>query len=151
MGYAKGKKTGTEARLVLTISMDDVNRFIQDPRHEARASGFVECLALGGRRPGEDGGLNLLVDEGGPRPRLMWYRLWFDDGAGRLLTLLGYKRVTNDPGFDIWADTTTLYTHIFAGHALDAEGVKAEVLASGVLKLPLQDFLKQLTTFRVEG
>lgn len=151
LGYANGKKLGTSASFYLTIAMDGVNRFIANPRHEAAATGFVECPAFGGKRPVERGVFNLFVDDGDPRYRLMYYRLWFDDGKGRPLTLLGHKNVMNDPGFDVWADTTTLYTRILEGHVLENEDGGAKVLASGILRISLPDFLKQLTTFRVEG
>jgi hypothetical protein len=46
-----------------------------------------------------------LVADGDPRHRYLTYRLWFDDGHDRSLTLVGSKGVRDDPGFDPWSDT----------------------------------------------
>ena len=51
----------------------------------------------------------------------MFYRLFFRDGEGNPLTLSGFKDVKDDPGFDVWKDTTTLYTRILKGHVSKAE------------------------------
>ncbi len=81
----------------------------------------------------------------------MLYRLFFKDGTGRDLTLSGHKRIQDDPGFDLWRDTTTLYVRVLRGHVgPDAED-KAEIVASGIITIHLLDFLKQLTTFHAEG
>jgi predicted acylesterase/phospholipase RssA len=149
-GLAQGKANGTAASFLLTIKMDGVNRFVTDPRHEAVAEGWIDCAAFGGKRPVSNGMFNLFVEDGDdPRHRKMLYRLWFEDAAGKPLTLLGFKDVKDDPGFDVWSDTTTLYTRIVEGHGTFAD--QGKLLASGVLKLHMMDFLKELTTFRVQG
>src|SRR5579883_71545 len=151
VGFSRGKATGTAASFALTIIIDDVDHFVADPNHEASAVGWVDCAAFGGRRPVSNGSFNLFVDDGDPRRKLMYYRLWFEGAQGRPLTLLGYKDVKDDPGLDVWSDTTTLYTRVLEGHRTRDEDGGARVLAAGVLKLYLMDFLKELTTFRVEA
>src|SRR5436305_6929192 len=81
----------------------------------------------------------------------MLYRLWFRDGVGHPLTLTGFKLVRDDPGFDIWRDTTTLFTRILRGHLEASQERDAEVVASGILCIRLRDFARQLTTFRTRG
>ena len=90
----------------------------------------------------------------------MFYRLFFTDSSGNPLTLSGYKLVQDGPGFDIWHDTTTLYTRILNGHvsadeenaaAGDLDKLQAMVKASGIIIIHFFDFLKQLTTFRAAG
>ncbi len=151
VGFKQGKAEGHRCTVQLTIKLDGVNRFITHPQHEARVEGYVECAAFGGKRPVTDGAFNLLVDDGDPRHRFLKYRLWFDDGAGRPFTLLGFKDVKDDPKLDVWTDTTTLFTRILEGHRTFEEDGGGRVLASGVLRLHFQDFLKELTTFRAEG
>src|SRR5205823_14850915 len=90
--------------------------------------------ALGGVRPVERGTFNLFVEQGDGSDRML-YRLLFEDGAGRPLTLSGFKVVRDDPGFDLWSDTTTLYTRILAGHVEAAGGPAAGVVAAGVLRI----------------
>jgi predicted acylesterase/phospholipase RssA len=147
-GFHEGKKTKTGLMVHLTIAIDSVDGFVVDPEHEATASGYVRCDALGGKLEVERGTFNLFTDSGDPRDKKMLYRLLFKDGQGRQLTLAGHKEVHDDPGFDLYADTTTLYTRVLAGDVgPDAED-KAEVVAAGIISIHLLDFLKQLTTFR---
>ena len=135
----------------LTIEVDGVNRFVADPRHEATAQGYVKCELLGGELPVERGVFNLFVDEEDPSRKRMRYRLFFRDGEGRPLTLSGFKVIEDDPGFDLWSDTTTLFTRILQGHVSPEDEPQAQVVASGIINIYLLDFFKQLTTFRTEG
>ena len=135
----------------LTIKIDGVNHFITDPRHDAAAEGYIECEALGRKLPVEQGRFNLFVDEGDPTIKKMLYRLYFQDGAGHPLTLSGFKLVRNDGRFDIWHDTSTLFTRILQGHVGAEDEEHAEVIAAGIIHIHYFDFLKQMTTFRVEG
>lgn len=82
----------------------------------------------------------------------MLYRLFFSDGEGQPYTLTGFKDVKDDPGMDsIWKDTSTLYTRILRGRVMPDQDATAEIVASGIIIIHELDFLKQLTTFRVEG
>jgi len=134
----------------LTIEVDDIRRFEQDPTRRATAVGYVGCDALGGRLPVERGVFNLLVDSE-PGTKLMLYRLWFADGVGHPLTLTGHKVVKDDAGFDVWRDTTTLFTTVLRGHVEAGEDATAEPVAAGILRIPALSFAKQLTTFRAGG
>jgi hypothetical protein len=135
----------------LTIEVDGVERFVTDPEHEARANGYVKCEALGGEFPVEQGVFNLFVDEEDPSRKRMLYRLFFRDGLGHPLTLSGFKMIEDDPDFDVWSDTTTLFTRILRGHVKPEDEPQAQIVASGIINIYLLDFLKQLTTFRTEG
>jgi hypothetical protein len=81
----------------------------------------------------------------------MLYRLFLRDGVGHPLTLTGFKLVKDDAGFDVWRDTTTLFTRVLRGHVEPHEDDAAELVASGVLRIRMRDFAKQLTTFRAGG
>jgi cholesterol oxidase len=149
--FEAGKAVRRKLMFHLTITADDVDRFVADPHHEASVAGWVECKALGGRRRVEGGHFNLFVDQDGDgRHKRMYYRLFFRDGSGHPLTLVGFKEVRDDPGFDVWSDTSTLYTRILAGHVAPEEEPGAEVLATAILRILPHDFAKQLTTFRVD-
>jgi cholesterol oxidase len=150
-GFRAGRKSRTALMFHLTITADDVPAFIESRDHEAVAEGWVECEALGGRRPVERGVFNLFVEhEGDRRRKRMLYRLPFVDGAGQPLTLTGFKVVEDDPGFDLWRDTTTLYTRVLRGHVDPADDERAEVVAGGIIHIHGLDFAKQLTTFRTD-
>ena len=81
----------------------------------------------------------------------MLYRLWFYDGVGHPLTMTGFKLVANDGGFDLWKDTTTLFTRVLHGHVAEGDDERAEIVGSGIIIIRMRDFAKQLTTFRSSG
>ena len=150
-GYRKGESEGNATAVRLQIGVDDLDRFITNPQHEASASGVVLCPAFGGERPILQGVFNLLVDVERPNRKAMYYRLFFTDQNNNPLTLLGFKDVRGDGGEDVWTATTTLFTRILRGHVgVEADG-GATVLAAGIIRIHMLDFLEQLTTFRVEA
>jgi hypothetical protein len=150
-GFRKGREENNFLMFHLTIEVDGVGRFVSDPRREASAKGYVRCESLGGELPVEKGVFNLFVDQGDPSRKRMLYRLFFRDGEGNPLTLSGFKVVEDDPGSDLWTDTTTLFTRVLRGHVEAEDEAGAEVVASGIIRIYMLDFLRQLTTFRTEG
>jgi cholesterol oxidase len=134
----------------LTIEVEDIESFATDPLRPATAVGYVECDALGGRLPVERGWFNLFVDVE-PGVKHMLYRLWFRDGVGHPVTMTGFKLVKDDAGFDVWKDTTTLFTRVLQGHVAEGDDEAAQVIASGIIIIRARDFAKQLTTFRAGG
>ena len=148
-GYDQGRNNGDRLMFELTITTDDVDRFVSDPAHEGSATGYLESDALGGRFEVEQGWFNLFVAEDDPTSRKMLYRLWFRGPAGNPLTFTGHKDVHDDPGLDAWRDTSTLYVRILDGHV--GPGEDAGVLAAGIITIHIPDFLQQLTTFRSRG
>ena len=155
MDYDQGMREGiqhaTTLNVHLTITVDGVHHFVTDPQHDAAIEGYVECAALGGTLPVEKGRFNLFVDQGDPTIKKMLYHLYFYDRTGHPVTLSGFKLIRDDQRFDAWADTTTLFTRILAGHVELAEVEKAGVVASGIITIHLLDFLKQLTTFQSQA
>jgi cholesterol oxidase len=148
--FRAGEAADRKLMFHLTITADDVERFIDDQHHEAQVDGWVRCDALGGKLAVEGGHFNLFVDQDGDRRRKrMYYRLLFRDGAGHPLTLVGFKEVRDDPGFDLWSDTSTLYTRVLTGHVAAGEEPGAPLLGTGVLHILPRDFARQMTTFRV--
>jgi cholesterol oxidase len=153
--YDRGFETGREQdnflMVHLTIKIEDVNRFVADPRHEATAEGYLRCATLGGDLPVEMGVFNLFVDEADLERKRLLYRLFLRGAAGESLTMTGFKEVKDDPGFDVWRDNTTLFTRILRGHIKAAEETHAEAVASGIIQVRPLDFLKQMTTFKADG
>jgi cholesterol oxidase len=150
-GARHGRQDGTDIRLKLAITADDVERFVVAPAHRATVRGYIHCEALGGRLGVERGDFQLFIDDGDPTRKEMRYRLWFRDGGERPLTLSGTKYVRNDRGFDLWRDTTTLFTHIYHGHVERDEEARADLVASGIVNVHPADFARQLTTFRADA
>jgi predicted acylesterase/phospholipase RssA len=150
-GWQQGKQENNFVLLHLDMFIAGVNRFATRPEHEAQAEGWIQYAPFGGKLPVERGVFNLFVHRDDPNHKEMLYRLFFRDSEGNPYTLSGWKNIVDDPGFDLWADTTTLYTRIYRGQVEASAEVEAELYGSGILKIYLMDFLKQLTTFRVEG
>jgi hypothetical protein len=152
--FARGAEAGRDGagalKFHLTIVVEDIERFGTDPTRRAGAHGYLVCDALGGRLPVEHGVFNLFVDTE-PGVKRMLYRLHFRDGAGHPLTMSGFKLVKDDAGFDVWKDTTTLFTRVLRGHVDEHGEAGAEIVASGVLRIRVRDFARQLTTFRAGG
>jgi predicted patatin/cPLA2 family phospholipase len=160
-GARMGKSNKNAIMFHLTITVDGVNRFVTDPEHDTEnVKGYIRSDALGGERPVETAKFNLFVDDADPSIKRMFYRLFFKDDKGNPLTLSGFKYIKDDPGSDLWHDTTTLFTRVLNGHvseedetaaAKDPAKLKALVKGSGIIHIHFFDFMKQLTTFRAEG
>jgi hypothetical protein len=127
------------------ISIDDIDRFVDDREHTGSITGSVEYEPFGGELPVSSGIFNLF-SPGGPNERLMQYRLAFEhDGQSYFLD--GAKHVQDDPGFDVWKDTTTLYTVLHEGP--DATG---PVAGAGILSLGVEALTRMMSTMRpIEG
>lgn len=150
-GRERGRSLGQKMMFRLTITVDDVDAFILDRDHLGRAEGYVDSDVLGGRLPVRRGWFNLFTREGDPATRRMLYRLHLTDPAGHDLTLVGHKEVHDDPGFDVWSDTSTLYARVLEGHTRPETDDEARIVGAGVLKILLPDFVRQLTTFSSSG
>jgi predicted acylesterase/phospholipase RssA len=138
-------------RAMLAIEIDDVDAFIADSAREARVKGTIESPLAGGERAIAGGTFNLFVESDSGN-KVMRYRLPFTAADGRVLTLQGVKRIRDDPGVDLWTDTTLLYTDIRSGEATGGvEGPLPPPLARGTIRIHLVDFLEQLKTFRTRG
>jgi cholesterol oxidase len=135
----------------LTITADDVERFLDDPGHSARAEGWIDAASFGGRRHVQRGWFNLFAPAGAPDRRIMRYRLQFADAMGQPRTLSGWKNIWHGEPTRIWLDTSTLYFRLLEGHVAADDDEGARILAAGTLHLHLADFARQLTTIRTEG
>ena len=150
-GAELGRQLGQRLMFHLTITVDDVERFVADREHEGVAAGWVDSDVLGGRLPVTRGWFNLFTRDDDPSRRRMLYRLHFADGAGSPLTLVGVKDVHDDRGLDVWRDTSTLFVRVLSGHVPPGDESRSRVVGAGVIKILPADFAQQLTTFRTDG
>jgi cholesterol oxidase len=134
----------------LTIRIDDLDRFLAQPEHLARAEGWVQAAHCGGRQVVERGWFNLFAPGSSPGSRVMRYQLWFTDGDGRPRTLSGWKDVREGPVTHMWHDTSTLHTRLLRGH-IPPEGDSAEIDGAGTLHIEPTDLAATLCSFRAEG
>lgn len=129
----------------LTIISDDLEALLTQSDHRAILLGTVTAPALAPEPLAARGEFNLFVnDPTHIATRLMRYRMGLTTPDGRTFFFEGTKYVHDDPGPDVWKDTTTLLVTIYQGS--DATG---PVVARGTLTIALADFAHQLTTLRV--
>jgi predicted acylesterase/phospholipase RssA len=129
----------------VTIKIDDLDRFIDEPDHAAHAAGHLDCDELGGRCVIEGGAFNLFVQDPSINLRRMLYRLPIVTSAGGKYTLEGEKDIPGAPAIDLWGELSTLYATLRR-----SDGADAEVVGNATLRLRLQDLPWQLSTFRVD-
>lgn len=138
-------------RFFLKIVIDDMDAFLRDPELTARAEGYLECPALGGRLPVVSGTFNLFVksasDQASTILREMHYHLYFHS-EGKAYTFSGFKAIEDGQALAVWSETTTLYTRLWEGHSLEAP---ASLLGKGILRLTVENFIQQLQTFESSG
>lgn len=139
-------RTGKPLAFTLTIASDDLASFLEDPSHRATASGTVEAPWLhAGALTVSDGSFELFSRHPNhPDARRMVYRLHLTDEDGGAYEFEGVKIVRDDPGLDVWADTTTLYVSV-------RRSGDGGLVGNGVLRIAVPDFVRQLRTMQVVG
>jgi len=145
-GALEGEKAGLEFGFDGTIEMDDLDRFIADRDHTATFGGtYLGNLfeSRGLPAPTLESGVFNFMAPGAGAPRLMIHQHKLRSG-GAVYTLDGTKYLEGDPlGGHTVGDLTTLYTTLS-----DEAGA---VVAAGVLRFPMRDFLDLVTSFRSTG
>lgn len=144
-GAEKGRAARTTLAMHATVTIADLDAFIADPKHQGGLKGAIDFAPLGMGLKAQSGVFNLFSPGRSSDLKYMVYELAFRHG-GKPHYLAGKKHVRDDFGFDLWADTTTLFTTLHEG--ADA---KAPVVGAGVLKLDMGDFMKLMSTIRVTG
>jgi cholesterol oxidase len=144
-----GERKGKAERSVLVfhadILIEDIDRFIQDDQHEGSITGDITFPAFGKAIPSTSGRFNLFSLGGEPKLKQMIYEQGFDHD-GRSYYVAGHKNVRDDPGADLWTDTTTLYTTLHEGRSK-----QDPVIGAGILRLDMKEFMRILSTIRVSN
>jgi hypothetical protein len=145
-GVAHGKDDGSSFVFVLTLIAEDASVLADAPDHPAKSIGTVVAPALSPRPlMVAAGDFNLFVDQPGKPPtRRMRYRMKMLTREGRVYFMDGFKVIRDDPGLDVWPDTTTLYITVH-----DGADDQAPVLGRGILHIFPDDFKKQLQTLKI--
>jgi cholesterol oxidase len=132
----------SELAIHVTVHIDDIDRFIADAAHTGRLTGHVSSPLFGGDVSATAGVFNLFSPTDDPALTLMVYELAFQHD-GKAYYLAGRKEVRDDPGFDLWSDTTTLFTTLHEGS--DRTG---PVAGAGILRLGVGELLKLVRSIR---
>jgi predicted patatin/cPLA2 family phospholipase len=144
-GRRKGAAAGTELTLHATVMIQDLDRFLDEPNHPGTLAGSIAFAPLGGTLRGTAGVFNLFSPSGQAGLKYMVYELGFTHD-GKPYYLAGRKEVRDDPAFDMWKQTTTLYTVLHEG--ADTSG---KIIGAGVLSLGVADLIRMLGTVSTPG
>ena len=144
-GAEAGRRAGSPFAFVFSVSVDDVERMLRDPAHEANLSGTVDAPALSeGRLIASGGRFNLFSAD--PASKRMEYRATLTAKDGARFEFRGHKVIRDGPGCDLWPDTTTLYVEL---RRRDAPETATPL--RGVLRATVSDFARLLTTMKPTG
>lgn len=138
-----GAKSGKDQPLVMhgTITIEDLETFIADPDHVGRLDVRMDWKPFGDDLPAFGGVFNLFSPTGDPKLKLMVYE-WPVEHDGKSYYFAGQKDVQVHSLFDVWKDTTTLYTTLYEG--TDKSG---KVVGAGILELSPGELMRMAGTF----
>lgn len=147
-GARRGAAEGSSFDCVLTVFVRDLAACLADPRHPCPLIGTVEAPALASETlTVHEGVFHMFVENlGQAETRNLIYRMQLRGRRGEVYFVDGFKVVRDDPGFDAWADMTTLFTTIHRG-----PGPDGPVVGRGILRVHMDDFMKQLASMRAIG
>ncbi|MDJ0644162.1 MAG: GMC oxidoreductase, partial [Erythrobacter sp.] len=148
-GAAWGQSENGECSFLLTVTTENLHRMIDDPQHRSQITGEVLVSAISSDPlPVRDGTFRLLVAN--PEKPESW-KMLYDmvlEGPDGPIHFHGFKtleeRGRGKSKSDPWTDLTTLFVTL--RHGEDESG---ELIGRGVLKLGIDEFMRQLTTINV--
>ena len=143
IGAKQGNAEGSNLSMHATVIIRDLKAFIDDPQHLGELSGHIDFTPFGEAIPAYSGAFNLFSPAEDPLLKYMVYELAFEH-QNEPYYLAGQKEVKDDPGFDLWSDTTTLYTYPYKG-----ANTSGPVVGAGVLRLSVKELLKLVSTMHV--
>jgi cholesterol oxidase len=145
-GEAKRRADDSRLEAKLTVTFDDLEELLREPATPGRLGGEVLAPKLWPfPLKVSDGEFRLFVPD---REYVETWNMRYamdltSDEGGHRYRLEGVKVLHDDPGFDAWRDTTTLFVRILDGHRA-ARGV-------GILRVSVTDLIRNLRTVRVLG
>jgi len=131
--------------LHLAVTIRDLDRFIAESEHTAELVGRIDLAPFGTNIPCRRGRFNLFIPAGRPGETRMVYELGFAHN-GQDYLFVGEKIIRNDPGFDLWEDTTTLFARLYEGRERSER-----IAGSGVLRLGSTDIVRLVRSLHVTG
>jgi len=141
---ASGAEKGKADVLTMhgTITIDDLDAFIADPKHLGVLDVVMDWSPFGMNLPAPHGVFNLFSPSDDPKLKLMVYE-WCLQQSGEWYYFAGHKEVRVHPLRDLWNDTTTLYTLLYKGK--DKTG---PVVGAGIISIAPPELVKMVATFK---
>jgi cholesterol oxidase len=144
-GEKRGHAEGSEMTMHAAIDIQDIDRFIAEAEHPGALTGTLDFTPFGDGLAATSGIFNLFNPTDDPKLKLMVYEMGFQHG-GKSYYLAGQKNVRQDPIFDLWKATTTLYSKLHEG--TDKSG---PVVGAGILSLGVRQLIQLLSTVKAPG
>jgi hypothetical protein len=141
-GEQKGDAAGTKLSLHCDINVQDIYRFMEDPQHFTPITARIDFPPMGMNIPATTALWNLFRPGDEPKTKYFVYEAGFEHN-GESYYLAGKKFVHDDPGFDMWADITTLFTRLHKSK--DASG---PVVGAGVIYIKREQLMALIPTIR---
>jgi hypothetical protein len=141
-GEKKGDAAGTRLSLHCDIDIKDIYRFIEDPDHATPIIARIDFPPLGMNIPTSNAFFNLFRPDEEPKTKYFVYEAAFEVDSESYY-FAGKKYVHDDPGFDMWADITTLFSQLHKGK--DASG---PVVGAGIIYIKREQLMALIPTFR---
>jgi hypothetical protein len=141
-GQKKGKSEGDSLSMNSTITIHDLEQFKADPNHAGDITAHISFASFGDKILTKCGLFYLFSPTSDLKHKLMVYEFGFEH-EGKDYYLAGKKEIRNDPGFDMWKDTTTLFTQLHEG--VDKIG---PVVGAGILRINLTALVRLVLTMR---
>jgi cholesterol oxidase len=142
-GEKQGNDRGTQLAMHCEVTIDDLERFTQDPRHQGSLVGSIDFAPWGTGMACDSGVFNLFSPGGSPSEKWMVYELGFEANNKRYY-LAGKKVVRHDHGAEVLQETTTLYTVLHEG-----TGTTGGIVGAGVLHLGAKNIADLVKTIQV--
>jgi hypothetical protein len=142
-GEKQGIDRGTQLAMHCEVTIDDLERFAQDPQHPGILAGTIDFAPLGTGITCDNGVFNLFSPGGSPSEKWMVYELGFAANNKRYY-LAGKKVVRHNHGAEVLQETTTLYTILH-----DGIGTTGEIVGAGILHLRAKDIADLVKTIQV--
>jgi cholesterol oxidase len=144
-GEKKGRMEGSVMTMHAAIAIQDLDLFLREPGHPGGLTGTLDFTPFGAGLPATSGLFNLFSPTDDPKLKLMVYEMGFQHD-GRSYYLAGQKNVRQDPIFDLWKATTTLYSKLHEG--TDKSG---PVVGAGILSLGARQLIDMMATMKAPG
>ena len=135
-GLKVGKKRGNRIEIRCRITINDLDKFLNDPDHTAQLDGLINYGDLGKGLRMQNGVFNLFkMDSVGLKCKEI-YRFYFNSKSGQPYLFIGEKEIRQDQSStEILKDLTTLYTIIYHGYS-QTGGISG----SGILSFRAETF-----------
>ncbi|PRQ06720.1 GMC oxidoreductase [Enhygromyxa salina] len=148
--HDQGKQAGNRFAFVLTLVTEDLDATLRDPGKRMHLDGVIEAPWLSPTPLQVSNGRFALLssDPDHLDTTNMIYEMQLTADDGRSWAFRGVKYVHDDPGPDLWRDTTTLRVVLTE---IPHPGGAAPQVFRGLLRIAVSDFAKQLTTMAVTG